>query len=67
MYMPNSIFLVTEWEINSPKKIRDPARLRTQDLLNTSQTVLPLSQLDPWQRGGLTHYVALNCGQRKLK
>ena len=41
-----------EWEINPRKKIRDPAGIRTQDLLNTSQTLLPLSHLDPWQRSG---------------
>ena len=34
------------------KKIRDPAGIRTQDLLNTSQTLLPLSHLDTWQRSG---------------
>ena len=32
------------------KKIRDPAGIQTQDLLNTSQMLLPLSHLDPWQR-----------------
>ena len=32
------------------KKIWDPAETPTQDLLNTSQTLLPLSHLDPWQR-----------------
>ena len=36
----------------SMKKIRDPAGIRTQDLLNTSQMFLPLSHLDPWQRSG---------------
>ena len=35
----------------STEKIQDPAEIRTQDLLNTSQTLLPLSHLDPWQRG----------------
>ena len=34
------------------EKIRDPAGIRTQDLLNTSQMPLPLSHLDPWQRSG---------------
>ena len=29
------------------EKIQDPAGIRTQDLLNTSQTLLPLSHLDP--------------------
>ena len=33
-------------------KIRDPAGIRTEDLLNTSQILLPLSHLDPWQRSG---------------
>ena len=32
------------------KKIRDQAGIWTQDLLNTSQTLLPLSHSDPWQR-----------------
>ena len=32
------------------KKIWDPAGIQTQDLLNTSQMLLPLSHLDPWQR-----------------
>ena len=27
----------------------DPAGIRTQDLLNITQTLLPLSHLDPWQ------------------
>ena len=39
------------------KTLRDPAGVRTQDLLNTdllntSQTFLPLSHSDPWQRSG---------------
>ena len=46
------MFLVREWEINPRKKIQDPAGIRTQDLLNTNQTLLPLSHLDPWQRSG---------------
>ena len=29
------------------EKIRDPIRIHIQDLLNTSQTVLPLSHLSP--------------------
>ena len=29
------------------KKIQDPAGIQTQDLMNTSQTLLPLSHLDP--------------------
>ena len=33
-------------------KIRDPAGIRTQDLLNTSHTLLPLSHFGPWQRSG---------------
>ena len=45
------MFLVREWEINPQKKIRDPAGIWTQDLLNTSQTLLPLSHLDPLGRG----------------
>ena len=36
----------------SMKKIRDPAGIGTQDLLNTSQTLLPLSHLDHWQGSG---------------
>ena len=34
----------------SMEKFWDPAGIRTQDLLNTSQMLLPLSHLDPWQR-----------------
>ena len=33
----------------SMEKIQDPAGIRTQDLLNTSQMLLPLSHSDPWQ------------------
>ena len=36
------MFLLREGEINPREKIRDPAGIRTQDLLNTSQTLLPL-------------------------
>ena len=43
-----------EREINPQKKIQDPAEIRIQDLLNTSQMLLPctkaLSHLDPLQR-----------------
>ena len=47
------MFLLREREINkSIENIRDPARIRTQDLLNTSQMLLPLSHLDPWQSSG---------------
>ena len=46
------MFGLREWEINPWKKIQDPAGIRTQDLLNTSQMLLPLSHLDPWQRSG---------------
>lgn len=35
----------------SQKKIRDPAGIGTQDL-NSSQTLLASSHLDPWQRSG---------------
>ena len=47
-----SMLLLREREINPHKKIRDPAGIRTQGLLNTSQTLLPLGHLDPWQRSG---------------
>ena len=33
------------------KKFQDPAGIRTQDLQNTSQKLLPLSHLDPPGRG----------------
>ena len=36
----------------STEKIQDPAGIRTQDLLNTSQMLLPLNYLDPWQKSG---------------
>ena len=32
------------------KKFQDPAGIRTQDLLNTSQNLLQLSHLDPLQK-----------------
>ena len=38
--------------INPREKIRDQAGIWTQDLLNASQTLLPLSHLDPRQRNG---------------
>ena len=44
------MFALREREINPWKKIQDPAGIRTQDLLNTRQTLLPLSHSDPWQR-----------------
>ena len=31
-------------------RAQDPAEIRTQDLVNTSQMLLPLSHLDFWQR-----------------
>ena len=34
--------------VRNKSKIWDPAGIRTQDLLNTSQTPLPFSHLDPW-------------------
>ena len=40
-------FLLREWEINPPRNIQDPAGIQTQDL---SQTILPFTNLDPWQR-----------------
>ena len=43
-------FVQGERYINPQKKIQDPAVISTQDLLNTSQTLLPLGHLDPWQR-----------------
>ena len=36
----------------STEKVRDTGGIQTQDLLNTSQMLLPLSHLDPWQRSG---------------
>ena len=33
--------------MRNKSKIRDPAGIQAQDLLNTSQTLLPLSHLDP--------------------
>ena len=45
-------FLLWEWEINPREKIQDPAGIRTQDLLSTSQMLLQLNHLDPWQRSG---------------
>ena len=39
-------FLLREWEINPREKIQDPAGIRTQDLLNTSQTLV-LSCITP--------------------
>ena len=46
------MFLLREREKDPQKKIWGPAGIQTQDLLNTSQTLLPLSHLDPWQRSG---------------
>ena len=46
------VFAEREREINPCEKFRDPAGIRTQDLLNTSQTLLPLSHLDPWEKSG---------------
>ena len=48
------LFVVVERVRNiSTEKIRDPAGIRTQDLLNkVSQTLLSLSHSDPWQRSG---------------
>ena len=37
---------------STERKFRDPAGIRTQDLLKTSQTLLPLSHSDPWHRSG---------------
>ena len=31
---------------------KNPAGIRTQDLLITSQALIPLNHLDPWQRSG---------------
>ena len=44
------MLLLSEWEVNPRKKILDPGVIWTKDLLNTSQTCLPLGHLDPWQR-----------------
>ena len=44
------MFLLREWEIKSTKKIQDVVGIRTQDLLNASQTLLPVSHSNPWQR-----------------
>ena len=46
------------------EKIRDLAGIRTQDLLNTSQTLLPLSHLDSWAEERKTSYV---CKQHCLE
>ena len=45
-------FLLRELEIYPRKKIWDPAEIWTQDLLNTRQTLLPLSHSNPWQKSG---------------
>jgi len=39
------------------RKEKDPAGIRNQDLLNTSQTLSLLSQWNPWNKraGWLTH------------
>ena len=37
---------------NPPKEFQDPAGIRTQELLNSSQTLLALSHLDSWQKSG---------------
>ena len=49
--MNNNIF-AERVRNKSREKVRDPAGIRTQDLLDTSQTLLPLSHLDLWQRSG---------------
>ena len=41
----NNNVVPREWEINS-KEFHDPAGIQTQDLLNTSQTFLPLNYFD---------------------
>ena len=49
------------------EKIRDPAGIQTQDLLNTSPTLLSLSHSDPWQRSGTqATYVALSRGLSQI-
>ena len=51
--MNNDVFFCAERVRNkSTKKVWDPAGIRTEDLLSTSQTLLPLNHLDPWQRSG---------------
>ena len=40
-----------EWEINFTEK--DSAEIQTQDFLNTSQMILPLSHLDPTPGRGM--------------
>ena len=48
--MKNDFFFFAERVKNkSTGKMWDPAGIRTQDLLNITQTLLPLSHLDPWQ------------------
>ena len=45
--------VIAEREINKSRiKFRGPAGNRTQDLLNASQALLPLSHWCPWQRSG---------------
>ena len=46
---PFCLFFAERVRNKSTEKIRDLAGIRTQDLLNTSQTLLQLSHLDPWQ------------------
>ena len=44
------MFLLREREINPCEKFQDPAGIQTQDLLNTSQMLLPLSHLaEEWK------------------
>ena len=51
-YTWTMMFSLREWEINSwQKKFWDPAGIWTQDFLNTSEMLLPLSHLDPSGRG----------------
>ena len=49
--------LLRECELNPQEK--QSAGIQTQDFLNNSQTLLPLSHLDPWQRNG-THASCMN-------
>ena len=52
----HDVFVWRVRNTSTEKKYR--LRVRTQDLLNASQTLLPLSHLDPWQRDWKTIYIS---------
>ena len=55
----NDFFWLREWEINPQKKIRDPAGIQTQDLLNTSVALREWESVGIWLRPlGYAAYVA---------